>query len=166
MPVDLLGRLPSLPMEEDFPEVRWIIGDDLCDCTFQRIGWWTNPYLGETLEVRLCCIWEEIYKQFPEHVRRIPGYFNDNTGRFEAGTRTWDSDEADMPVSFWFRQLARRTGRSLESIRQEYRGREHERPKKVAQREEVRVDPKQLAEARRRMLRDSGWLTEREYRNG
>ena len=35
------------------PEIQWKHGDDLCDCTFQRIGFWTNPYLAKTLQVRL-----------------------------------------------------------------------------------------------------------------
>ena len=150
----------GLPMEEDFPEVVWINGDDLCNCAFQRIGQWTNPYIGETLEVRLCCIWEELYKQYPEHVRRTQGFWNDNTGKFEAGTRDWDSDESDMPLYLWYRQLARRSGRDLNSVRDEYKWRKSERPKKVEKREEVSFSQRDVDAAKRRMLRASGWIVD------
>ena len=118
---------PSIPPNillalETLPEVRWIHGDDLCDCTFQRIGWWTNPYIGKTLTVRLCCIWAEIYKQYPEFVQEIDAF--DYSGEFLIGTANWDGELHDMPRYLWYRQLATRTGKSLEQIRIEYRDKE------------------------------------------
>ena len=32
---------------DNIPGVEWEYHDDLCDCTYQRIGFWTNPYIGE-----------------------------------------------------------------------------------------------------------------------
>src|SRR3989304_4838306 len=78
------------------PDTQWDHEDDLCDCTYQRIGLWKNPYLAETLEVRMCCIWAELYKQFPGFVRTIPGYssVNPNGRATESGERI---GEAEMP---------------------------------------------------------------------
>lgn len=149
---------PIPMMEEDFPEVRWIHGDDLCNCTFQRIGHWTNPYIAETLEVRLCCIWEELYKQYPDYVRRMGGFWNQNTGEYESEPADWDNDEMDMPKALWHRQLARRKSMSLDDVRTNYRQRSGERPKKVAVRKERQYSPTQLARARDRDLRAAGWV--------
>lgn len=100
------------------PETVWVHGDDACDCTFQRIGRWTNPYLGQTLEVRMCCIWDELYKLFPQHVRSTPAYLTGDDEWLE-GTRAWDG-ETEMPRAIWYRQIARETGRSLAEVRSEY----------------------------------------------
>ena len=86
-------------------EDAWDHQDDRCDCTFQRIGYWSNPYIGETLEVRMCCIWKELYKQFPEYVRVTKGE-----------PAQWNG-EADMPRSIWVRQLANETGLSVSEAR-------------------------------------------------
>lgn len=99
------------------PDVKWKHGDDLCDCTFQRIGTWTNPYLAETLEVRMCCIWNEIYKQYPEYVRTIPAYWDYNTESWETEPRAWDGEE-DMPKAMWHRQFAALTGTSVAEVRE------------------------------------------------
>lgn len=111
-----------------FPEEFWDVNDDACDCTFQRIGMWTNPYLGETLEVRMCCIWAELYKLFPDKVRVTKGYMNYNENRWDEGVREWDG-ESDMPPSIWYRHLARLQGRTVADIREEYRYKDHLRPK-------------------------------------
>ena len=101
------------------PGVQWNHEDDLCDCTFQRVGMWKNPYMAETLEVRMCCIWAELYKQFPDFVRRIPGYFNDNTKEWETDPWEWDG-EAQMSPAIWYRHLAAKENRPVGEIRAEY----------------------------------------------
>ena len=71
--------LGTLLLLEHIPEIRWEHGDDLCDCTFQRIGYWTNPYLGRTLEFRICCSWSkliELHPELQEFVREIPAFDN------------------------------------------------------------------------------------------
>ena len=115
----------------ELPDVTWCDGDDQCDCIFQRIGEWTNPYLGGTLQVRLCCIWAKLYEEFPEFVRVIPASFDGNRHKWVREPQPWDSEEMDMPVSLWYRQLAAQTGKSIADIRLEYRNRIAERPKKV-----------------------------------
>ena len=101
------------------PEVFFDVGDDACDCTFQRIGLWTNPYIGETLEVRMCCIWAELYKLFPQHVRVTPAYLDSNTNEWSEGPANWDG-ETDMPAYLWYRQLSRKEGLTLPEIRTKY----------------------------------------------
>lgn len=110
--VDIVSALGVLP--EDF----WNHEDDACDCTFQRIGMWKNPYLGETLEVRMCCIWAELYKLFPQYVRVTPAYLVDDA-TWETSVREWDG-EADMPRSIFYRQMARKDGISLAEARERY----------------------------------------------
>jgi hypothetical protein len=100
------------------PETFWNHEDDACDCTFQRIGMWKNPYIGETLEVRMCCIWAELYKLFPQHVRVTPGYLVDDAG-WDTSIREWDG-ESNMPRSIFYRQMARKDGISLAEARQRY----------------------------------------------
>ncbi len=118
------------------PEVFWNHEDDACDCTFQRIGMWKNPYIGETLEVRMCCIWAELYKLFPQHVRVTPGYLVDDAG-WDTSIREWDG-EGDMPRSIFYRQLARKNGISLAEARQRYA---HLEPPKGTPRPEVEGGP-------------------------
>lgn len=110
------------------PDVYWILGDDKCDCTFQRIGHWTNPYIARTKVVRLCCIWAELEKAFPQHVQNIDASYDHNRHEYDTAPREWDSEDMPMPYSFWFRQLAAKTGRSLASIRAEYANRLDECP--------------------------------------
>lgn len=100
----------------ELPEVQWKHGDDLCDCVFQRIGMWKNPYLATTQEIRLCCVWAELGKMFPDFVRTIPGYFNENTQRWD--TNPWDwNGETEMPKALWHRQLARKLGCTVAEAR-------------------------------------------------
>ena len=104
------------------PVATWVHGDDLCNCTFQRIGQWTNPYLGKALRVRICCIWGEIYKAYPQFVQMIDGYYDDNRNAFDLDPIPWNSEDEDMPVHLWHRQLAIMSGKSLDEIRIEYEG--------------------------------------------
>lgn len=104
---------------DDIPEVRWTNQDDLCDCTFQRIGEWTNPYLGSTLRVRFCCVWEEFQRQWPQHFEVIDAGYDHNTGEYVREPMEWNG-EADMPRSFWYRQIQKITGQSLDRIRAQY----------------------------------------------
>jgi hypothetical protein len=122
------------------PEDMWDVNDDACDCTFQRIGFWTNPYLGETLEVRMCCIWTELYKLFPDKVRVTPAFFDYNANEWAPEPMAWNG-ETDMPPSIWYRQLARQQGRSVAEIREEYRHRDDERPRGVARPVEPTAEP-------------------------
>ncbi len=106
------------------PEVRWVHGDDLCDCTFQRIGEWTNPYLARTLRIRLCCVWKVLAEQYPEHVQEIPGFYDENRDEFVTVPMEWNAEDADMPRALWYRQIQAQTGVSLDYIRREYDGQE------------------------------------------
>lgn len=108
---DILAALQMLP--ETFFEQ----GDDACDCSFQRVGMWTNPYIAETLEVRMCCIWAELYKLFPQHVRATPAYLDANADAWNPEPRAWDGED-DMPRGLWYRQLSRQTGIPLQDVRQ------------------------------------------------
>jgi len=111
-----------------FPGEFWDCQDDKCDCTYQRIGMWTNPYLAETLEVRMCCIWAEIYRQYPQFVRVTPAFLDGNAKAWVTEPREWDG-EAEMPKSIWYRQIARQQGRSVEDVRAEYGEKDELRPK-------------------------------------
>ncbi len=102
------------------PEVRWMHGDDLCDCVFQRIGEWYNAFLGQTLRVRMCCIWGEIYKEYPDFVELIPACFDLNTKEFAPYAIDWNSEDADMPRALWYRQIAYREGMTLPEVRNKY----------------------------------------------
>ena len=141
----------------DVPLVHWIDGDNLCDCLFQRIGDWNNPYLGRSLRVRVCCIWAELYKCYPEYVQEIP-YYDSTRHVYTAEPAEWDSDEMDMPVYLWHRQLAIRQGKSLAEIREAYAGREHERPKRVAKRVAKPATEAEIKRAHEARLHASGWL--------
>ncbi len=105
----------------EMPEIQWVQGDDLCDCTFQRIGDWTNPYIGRTLRVRMCCIWAEIYKEYPQFVQEIPAFYNYNEDKFEDIPWMWDG-ETDMPKDIWHRQLAVMRQEPLDVIREKFEG--------------------------------------------
>lgn len=147
----------------DLPKVRWCEGDDLCDCTFQRIGEWTNPYLARTLRVRLCCIWKEIYKQYPQHVQEIPAYWSQDLHRWETKPQAWNSPKADMPKGLWYRALAAKEGKPLAAIREQYKDRLHERPKRMPKASfsispVKQATPEQLERSLRKRLVDGGWL--------
>lgn len=123
------------------PDVDWEVHDDLCDCTYQRIGSWKNIYLAETLEIRLCCIWAEFQKQYPEFVRVIPGYKHE--GEWITEPMNWNA-EFEMPKAIWYRHLARKYGRSVGDIRAEYSERDEERPRGTPRPdvpEEPEIDP-------------------------
>ena len=142
----------------NLPDVHWLHGDDLCDCTFQRIGEWTNPYMGKTLRVRLCCIWGEIYKQFPQYVQDIDASYDSNRHEWVEEPQPWDSDDQDMPIYLWYRQLAQQQGRSLDEVRVEYSQRIDERPRKVGPKETVQPSPATVEAARLARLKLTGWL--------
>lgn len=114
----------------NLPDVQWVHGDDLCDCTYQRIGMWKNPYLAETLEVRLCCVWGKLAELYPDMVRAIPAYWLDNEQRWDTVPHEWNG-ETDMPPYLWYRHLARKLNRPLSAIRAEYKHRDAERPRGV-----------------------------------
>jgi hypothetical protein len=101
------------------PDVQWQHGDDLCNCTFQRIGFWTNPYIGKTLLVRFCCIWDNFHKQYPEYVQEVEYSYDYNKDEYVMEPMDWDSDH-DMPRALWYRQLATKTGLSLDEVRAQY----------------------------------------------
>jgi hypothetical protein len=84
----------------------WSVNDDLCDCTYQRIGYWNNPYIGETYEIRLCCVWAEFEKQWPQFFKRV-----------QIEPAEWNG-EADMPKSIWHRQLAKLNGVTVTEARE------------------------------------------------
>lgn len=164
--VAILSAIEAAPVAADraVPTVHWLHGDDGCDCTFQRIGEWTNPYLAETLRVRLCCIWRKIYEQYPQFVQDIPAYYDQNRHAWVTEPREWDSEDADMPTYLWYRQRARLEGKPLAQIRNEYAGRVHERPKAVphevhmARRDEPTAREVEMARLGR--LRITGWVVD------
>jgi len=125
----------------EVPGLEWEVGDDLCDCIFQRIGYWTNPYMGQTLRVRLCCLWKELSKDYPDFVQEVPFFFNENTHQYESAPHDWNG-EFDMPRAVWYRQLATKLGLSLPEVREQYR--DQEPPKGV---------PKPKIQPRRRTWR-------------
>lgn len=116
------------------PDVIWQHGDDLCDCEFQRICQWTNPYIGSTHEIRLCCAWAKLAELFPEAVRTIPAYWSDNTQEWETQPWEWNG-ETEMPKAIWYRHLARKHGRTVADIRAEYSEKDELRPKGAPVRE-------------------------------
>lgn len=84
----------------------WSVEDDLCDCTYQRIGYWNNPYIGETYEIRLCCVWAEFEKQWPQFFKRT-----------QIEPAQWNG-EFDMPKAIYHRQLAKLHGISVSEARE------------------------------------------------
>ncbi len=142
----------------NIPDVHWLPDDDLCDCTFQRIGSWTNPYLGKTLRVRLCCIWGELYKMFPQFVQDIDAYYDSNTHTWITEPQEWDSAEMNMPYAIWYRHLAQKQGRSVTDIRAEYSERKTERPRATGKVVEKVIDPRIVEASRQERLRLMGWL--------
>ena len=110
------------------PDVQWKHHDDRCDCVYQRIGFWTNPYLAETLEVRMCCIWADLYRQYPQFARTIPAFWDYNREEWVTEPQEWNGED-EMPKAIWYRQLARKQGRSLSDVREEYAGKDHLRPR-------------------------------------
>src|SRR3546814_2933666 len=118
-----INHLPpgQICLAGEMPESRWIHGDDLCGCTFQRIGEWTNPYIARTLRVRMCCIWAELYKQYPQFVQEIPAFYDYNNDRFETEPWEWNGED-DMPAALWHRQLAVMRREPIEAVRRRFEG--------------------------------------------
>tara|TARA_R100000306_G_C4378391_1_gene143035 strand:- start:3650 stop:4051 length:402 start_codon:yes stop_codon:yes gene_type:complete len=115
--------LETLFLTGEIPEIRWEHGDDLCDCTFQRIGYWTNPYLARTLKIRLCCTWKVLAEQNPEIaalIQEIPAYDDANRARWISEPAAWDSQDHNMPRALWHRQLSIQQDKPLEQVRREY----------------------------------------------
>ena len=117
----------------EIPEIVWTHGDDLCNCVFQRIGDWSNPYLGRTLRVRVCCMEQKMFEDYPEFVQEIPAFWDANTDTWVDGPLDWDGED-DMPRHLWHRQVAILTGLSLDETRVRFEGEEPpkgiERPSK------------------------------------
>jgi nitroreductase len=113
-----LHNLGALIATTSIPDVRWMHGDDLCNCTFQRIGEFANPYLGQTLRVRFCCVWAELEKEYPDFIQHIPAYWDDNSESWRKEPTEWDGGSG-MPRALWYRQQAFLQGKSLEDVRAE-----------------------------------------------
>ena len=103
------------------PEITWTHGDDLCNCTFQRIGDWSNPYIARTRRVRVCCLENRMLEGNEDLVQDIPGYYNENTGDFETEPWVWDGED-DMPEHLFMRQTAIIQGLSLDETRVKFEG--------------------------------------------
>lgn len=113
---DILGLLQTFGI----PEIKWTHGDDLCDCTFQQIGEWTNPYIARTLRVRWCCILSELMDEFPQFVQEIPAYYNENTDLMEDVPQEWNVEDSDMPRHLFHRQLAVMRNEPISKIRRDF----------------------------------------------
>ena len=146
----------------DLPGMVWLAGDDKCDCVFQRIGFWTNPYLAQTLEIRLCCVWGEFKKQWPQFFRETAATWNLNTGEWDTEPREWDSPDMAMPVEYWYRQIAHKTGQPIAEVRAEYRHKMHLRPKANPKAKQIKPTKAQLNAAHEKEQRGAGWLIEGE----
>lgn len=121
MPATSLLQAMQVAFDAD-QALEWNVDDDGCDCTFQRVGWWANPYLGITQEVRLCCAWAFLFEQFPAmqaFMRVTEGWRDPNTGSVRTDAAAWDG-EVDMPRAIWHRQRARIEGLSLAEVRVKY----------------------------------------------
>lgn len=100
----------------NLPDVQWKAQDDLCDCLYQRIGMWTNPYIAVTKEIRFCCIWAKIEELFPGYAREVPAFYDYNADQWVTEPVAWNGED-DMPAAIWHRQLARATGVSVSEAR-------------------------------------------------
>ena len=132
--------LEALLLTGQIPEMRWEHDDDLCDCIFQRIWYWTNPYIARTMEVRLCCIWKIIVEKDPEIaalVREIPAYDDYNRKIWVSEPAAWDSEDHDMPDAIWHRQLATEQEITVAEARERYG--HLQPPKKVKRRPRLDV---------------------------
>ena len=141
--------------------MRWLPGDDKCDCTFQRIGFWTNPYLAETHEIRLCCLYAEFAKMWPQFFRTTPASWNRNEARWVETPQKWENEDMPMPLPIWHRQIARETGKSLAQVRKECKGKEHTRPKAKPWfvGKKYQTIPREVREkALEKELREAGWI--------
>lgn len=113
--------LDFTPLADAFiPEEYWEVHDDLCDCTFQRIGFWTNPYMGETMRIRLCCVWKEMEKQWPQFFQHTHAFWDYNKEEWVPGAAEWNGED-QMERAVWYRQRANIERLPLEAIRDKYR---------------------------------------------
>lgn len=113
-----MRELFTVPMPDaTIPEFNWEHGDDLCDCEFQRIGLWMNPYLGVTDKIRFCCLYKELEDSFPHLFQHIKGYWDDDENEWIMAQMEWNGEE-DMPRALWNRQLSIREGLPIEVIRE------------------------------------------------
>ena len=124
----------------EIPGLKWDTHDDLCDCIFQRIGFWTNPYIGQTMRVRFCCLWKELAKDYPHLIQEVPHFYNYNTHKYEEKPHEWNG-ETDMPRAIWYRHLSTKTGTPLPEVREQYRDQEPPRgiPKPKTKRQTWRL---------------------------
>lgn len=146
------------------PDVHWLLGDDLCDCMFQKVYETTNPYLPYTERVRLCCTFAPIYTQYPQFVQQFPAFYDENRHRYETTPAEWDSEEAPMPVYLWIRQTAMKQGISVAEARAWCATRDHERPGPVPKgtgRESRIPTQAEVDAALQARLRLSGWTMPR-----
>lgn len=89
-----LEQALAIVESQELERQSWNVNDDLCDCVYQRTCSWYNPYIGETYEVRICCLYAEFEKAWPQFFRR-----------FKSEPAAWNG-ESDMPKSIFVRQLA------------------------------------------------------------
>ena len=157
-----LALLQALKITGELPDVQWLQGDDLCDCTFQRIGEWTNPYIAQTLRIRMCCLFAELQKEYPQCFQEISAYYDVNRHKWQTTPVKWDSIEYDMPMPLWYRMLSFVKGKPLATIRKEYAHRKGERSKKISKAEQsaLKKDPTlaELEHAQNARLELAGWL--------
>ena len=111
--------------------VHWLSGDDGCDCMVERIGEWSNPQMAYTKQIRFCCIWAELERMFPKFVQEVPAYYDANRDEWQTEIQEWDSEEADMPLPYWYRQHARRHDLTVGEARAWCKAHPEARPLKV-----------------------------------
>lgn len=87
---------------------EWDNQDDRCDCEYERIGYWFNPYIGAIQEKRICCIDKWMAEKFPE----IAQFFR----RTQVTPAEWNG-ETTMPRAIWVRQQANHLGVSIAEAR-------------------------------------------------
>ena len=104
---------PDVALAEAVGVETWKHGDDLCDCVFQRIGEWSNPYLGTVHQVRFCCAWARLREVWPD-------LFRDT---FTGDQRAWNGED-DMPRALWVRQVAISMGITIPEARSLLKDRE------------------------------------------
>ena len=90
-------------------------------------------------------------------------FWDDNRLEPLTEPQPWDSEDMDMPLYLWYRQIARKTGRPLADVRAEYQHRQDERPRKVAKgtgRESRQLSVHEVRLALLERLRMTGWNEE------
>lgn len=156
----MVSRLEDAVLDRQAEPVQWLVGDDKCDCAFQRIGEWGNPYLASTLQIRMCCIWKELSKMFPQFVQEVPVYWDSNQRKPVTVPREWDSEDMDMPLYLWYRQVARMSGQPLAQVRGNLQGQQSRRPRKVPKgtgRESRLPDEPEIRAALLSRMERTGW---------